>query len=200
MILHLYFLLKLCSTLRRQISLSPIDKSFGIFTRICTEQGQGQLYSTAKQIFDRWKIFRSTVKSAFLVCKAIALIKIVSKSLNRWTMNDWQFFSTACAWLLHRFFTDVTWFQSRMSNINNNSSASAPSAATAAGNITGHKRKSRFDTDVVDPVLPEQKRLNLEVSQAAAKAAEISKEIAAKVSGVLYYRCFCLFSCSNSLY
>eukprot|EP01040_Poterioochromonas_malhamensis_P008368 gene8368-9054_t len=49
------------------------------------------------------------------------------------------------------------------------------------GNLGGQKRKSRFDEEVVDPVLPEQKRLNLEVSVAAAKAAEMSKEIAARM-------------------
>lgn len=48
-------------------------------------------------------------------------------------------------------------------------------------NITGQKRKSRFDTDITDPVAPETKRLNLEVSVAAAKAADLSKDLAAKV-------------------
>ena len=52
---------------------------------------------------------------------------------------------------------------------------------TDSNNITGQKRKSRFDTDITDPVLPEQKRLNLEVSQASARANELKKEIEEKM-------------------
>jgi hypothetical protein len=66
---------------------------------------------------------------------------------------------------------------------NNNQHAVDP---VPTGTITGQKRKSRFDTDIVETVpngtSDHQKRLNVDVSVAAAKAAEISKEIAAKVS------------------
>lgn len=47
--------------------------------------------------------------------------------------------------------------------------------------ITGAKRKSRFE-DVVADSQPEQKKIAVDVSAAAARAAEISRELSSKVS------------------
>ncbi len=53
-------------------------------------------------------------------------------------------------------------------------------------NISGAKRKSRFENDASNSAaaseLPDAKRVQLDISAAAAKAAELSKSIAARVS------------------
>jgi hypothetical protein len=43
----------------------------------------------------------------------------------------------------------------------------------------GIKRKSRFEDD--DSEVPQQKRLSLDISVAAAKAVEISRDLSSKV-------------------
>jgi U4/U6 small nuclear ribonucleoprotein PRP3 len=48
-------------------------------------------------------------------------------------------------------------------------------------NVTGQKRKSRFDTD--DNIEPERKKLNLEVTKAQLKIAEMSKLIGISLPG-----------------
>ena len=63
----------------------------------------------------------------------------------------------------------------------------------SGNNVTGTKRRSRFDVVEIEP---EPKKLAVDMSAAAARAAELSKELSNKVKHL--YEVIMSYQCTNN--